>query len=197
MPYVRCPECVLRFYSAAQRDSCPRCDTELWVKADGGPRAVYSEHVREAQQAARMGTWEWDVEGDRVLWSPELYRLYGHDPDERVASYEGFLERLHPADRLRVSTVIEHAVRDRHRFVIIHRIVRPDGERILEGRGHYAPARPGVPARLVGTAVDITDDPDSRDRLNRDAAAQAASGLEAGRPAKPRQRPLRTRLGDV
>ena len=33
-----------------------------------------------AQQITHICSWEWDVATNRVLWSYELYRIYGLEP---------------------------------------------------------------------------------------------------------------------
>ncbi len=39
--------------------------------------AANEAKLAEAQQIARMGSWEWEIASDRVTWSDELYRIYG------------------------------------------------------------------------------------------------------------------------
>src|SRR5687767_9084048 len=52
--------------------------------------------LAEAQRIARIGSWEWDVEGDRITSSAELGELYGLGPDDFPETYRGFLELVHP-----------------------------------------------------------------------------------------------------
>jgi PAS domain-containing protein len=42
--------------------------------------AANEAKLAEAQQIARMGSWEWEIASDRVTWSDELYRIYGVTP---------------------------------------------------------------------------------------------------------------------
>ena len=37
--------------------------------------------LAEAQALAHIGSWEWDIAGDRVTWSNELYRIYDLQPE--------------------------------------------------------------------------------------------------------------------
>src|SRR6266480_6610649 len=64
-------------------------------RAEEALRSSEASLVR-SQQIARLGSWEWDIPANEVTWSDELHRLYGSTPDEFEASYEGFLERVHP-----------------------------------------------------------------------------------------------------
>ncbi len=72
-----------------------------------------SEHaLAEAQRLARIGSWEWEVQVDRVVWSDELFRIYGIDPDGFDAHYDGYVEHIHPDDRGLVQQEIDRALRD-------------------------------------------------------------------------------------
>jgi two-component system, sensor histidine kinase and response regulator len=101
--------------------------------------------------------WDWDVVTDRVTWSQELYDLYGLEPREFRASYQAFLERVHPADRDRVSRIIGQAMRDGQSFDFEHRLVRPDGSvRVLRARGAVERAPDGRVFRMHGSSQDVT-----------------------------------------
>jgi PAS domain S-box-containing protein len=101
--------------------------------------------------------WDWDVVTDRVTWSEELYRLYGLEPREFRASYQAFMERVHPADRERVGQIVGQALRDGQPFEFEHRLVRPDGSvRMLHAAGAVERAVDGRVLRMHGTSVDVT-----------------------------------------
>jgi PAS domain S-box-containing protein len=114
--------------------------------------------LAEAQEVARIGSWEWDIATDRVMWSNELYRLYGLAPNAAEVTFETFLEHVHPDDRERVRHVVESAYRDRQPFTVDHRTVMADGYvRWLHGRGRVIVGETGAPVRMVGTAQDVTE----------------------------------------
>jgi PAS domain S-box-containing protein len=68
--------------------------------------------LSQAQQMAHLGSWHWDIAGNTVAWSDELYHMYGLDRESFPATYEGFLERVHPDDRPLVSATIRRAIED-------------------------------------------------------------------------------------
>ena len=114
--------------------------------------------LREAQQLARLGSWEWDVASDTVVWSEELYRIYGVTPGTFTATYEGFLERLHPDDRERVREIVGRAYRTGEPFEYEHRVVSPDGVvRLLHSRGRVETDDAGRVVRMMGTGQDVTE----------------------------------------
>lgn len=125
--------------------------------------------LAEAQHLARVGNWEWDIPTNTVVWSDELYRIFGLKPQAFGATYESFLERLHPDDRQRVSAVIEQAVASAGSFSHHHRVVLPDGRvRILHTRGAaVATGEDGRPVRMFGTAQDVTERREAEGQLKK------------------------------
>jgi diguanylate cyclase (GGDEF)-like protein/PAS domain S-box-containing protein len=127
--------------------------------------------LAEAQELAHVGSFEWNIEDDEVNWSDELYRIYGLEPRQFEATYEAFLERIHPDDRAAVDANIRRCVQKGEPFQMEERILRPDGEvRVLESRGYLAPGR-----RLVGVCRDVTE----LRALERERAEAAAREREA------------------
>jgi PAS domain S-box-containing protein len=112
----------------------------------------------EAQQLAHIGSWDWDIAGNQVTWSDELYRIYGLEPQQFRASYDGFIEWVHPEDRAAVDEIIQKAFEERQPFDFAHRIVRPDGEvRNIHARGKVMLDAAGRPIRMFGTGRDVTE----------------------------------------
>jgi PAS domain S-box-containing protein len=116
-------------------------------------------HLALALGAGGMGTWEWDIAGGRVSWSPEQERLCGLAPGSFDGTVEAYRARLHPEDAAGAWRRVEEALaaRAEHHHVQ-HRIVRPDGEvRWLESHGRFLYDASGRPLRLVGVSTDVTD----------------------------------------
>ncbi len=121
-------------------------------------RELNEAKLAEAQQIARLGSWEWEIATDRVTWSDELYRIYGVRPDRFSGSYGSNLDRVHADDRARVARVIETAVAERRPWSLDYRIVRPDGElRMIHARGEVVTDGQGRPAVVRGTCQDVTE----------------------------------------
>jgi len=121
--------------------------------------------LAEAQRIAHVGSWEWDVRGDRVTWSAELHRIHGIEPGEAELSYETFLARVHPEDRDRVDGIVRSSFETYEPFAFTHRAIRPDGTiRVLDSRGHVV-AEDGVIVRMAGTAHDVTERAEVEEQL--------------------------------
>jgi PAS domain S-box-containing protein len=122
------------------------------------------KQLSDAEKIAHLGCWEWDIVKNRVVWSDELYRIFGLVPQSVAVSYDFFLERVHPEDRQRVSDSVAQAVTGQQpNMAFEHRIVREDGTvRTLSAHAELVADGTGAPLRLTGTAQDITDGPGLR-----------------------------------
>lgn len=122
-------------------------------------RRLNEHQLARAQQLAKMGSWSWTVGTDRVVWSDEMYRIYGLSPETFAATFQGFLERVHPDDRSMAASSVRYALEHRTPFHHRERIVRPNGDvRVLDSMGECILDANGKPAQLVGLCRDITED---------------------------------------
>lgn len=116
------------------------------------------DQLAEAQDLAGLGVWEWDVRTNTVAWSRKLYEIYGLDPDSFGASFEGYLERVHPDDCERVKATVLQALEARDPMLFDERVVRPTGEiRYLTSVGRVEVDTRGEPVCMKGTCMDVTD----------------------------------------
>ncbi|HEY9856711.1 MAG TPA: PAS domain S-box protein, partial [Stenomitos sp.] len=122
-----------------------------------GPSRL-EEQLAEAQRLARLGSWERNLQANRVTWSDELFRIFGLRPQAFAPTYEAFLDRLHPEDRPRVRAIIDQAMSDHRPYAYDARVVCPDGAiRLIQARGKVDLDAGGQVARFLGTVQDVTD----------------------------------------
>ncbi|MEK6986016.1 MAG: MASE1 domain-containing protein [Candidatus Thermoplasmatota archaeon] len=136
--------------------------------------------LEQAQAIAHVGSWDWDIKGNRVAWSPELHRIFGVEPGARPVDYAAYLGILHPEERAMVDQTIQKAFQDHQPFAFDHRVVRPDGSlRWVHGEGRVEVVA-GAPVRMSGTAQDITERSEIRHVLEQTVRrfddAEAATG---------------------
>lgn len=151
-----------------------------WERAeDALARLEESEHaLAEAQRLARIGSWEWEVQADRVAWSDELFRIYGIDPAGFDGRYDDYLAHIHPDDRELVRHEIERALREPGPFRFEHRVIRPDGEvRTVDGRGRVVLGADGRVERMLGTTQDVTEQRAAERLLEHQALHDPLTGL--------------------
>jgi len=114
--------------------------------------------LEEANRLARLGHWEWDIVGDTLTWSDEIYRIFGVRPGEYAPSYEAFLCAVHPDDRGTVTAAVEKAINGEAPYDMQHRVVWPDGTvRVVHERGEVRRDGEGRPISMLGTVNDITE----------------------------------------
>jgi len=129
------------------------------------------EQLDFAQRAAGVGLWEWDLVSNQFTWSPELFRLYGLDPDKHRATAETWRRILHPDDLKAVEAQTEKVIAERTPFANDYRVVLPDGQiRWIRGQGSFDLDAKGHPIRMAGICVDHT----AQKRAELDAAASEA-----------------------
>lgn len=115
-----------------------------------------AEKLKEAQQIAQIGHWDWDVLTGHLSWSDNMYNIYGVDPKEGI-DYERFISLVHPDDRPHMQTSIEHAMQTEAFNDFFHRIITPAGiEKIMHARGEVIVDKNGKAKRMVGTGQDVT-----------------------------------------
>jgi PAS domain S-box-containing protein len=125
---------------------------------ENAERQKSEAQLAQAQQIARLGSWEWDIAKDKVSWSEEIRRLYGWRPEDVDFSMEKCLERVHPDDRQMVKEMLAESLRTHQPFKCDHRVVLPDGsQRIISGRAELVVNESGQPLKMIGTAQDVTD----------------------------------------
>jgi PAS domain S-box-containing protein len=123
------------------------------------------DRLNEAQQLARIGSWEWHIPENKIEWTDELYRLYGLERASSQASYEKYLQLIHPEDADFVNNQVQKAYQDHQPFDFFHRIIRPDGStRILHSRGTVLLNDEGAPVKMTGTAQDVTEKKQSEEK---------------------------------
>jgi diguanylate cyclase (GGDEF)-like protein/PAS domain S-box-containing protein len=127
--------------------------------------------LAEAQRIAALGSFEFDVPADEMVWSDELYRLLSLDP-ELTATPALFVSMVHPEDRPAVSKAWDDATRRGTPFDLLCRLRVTDAQlRWVHARGVCELADDGTVARLAGTVRDNTE------RVEAERVRQAAESL--------------------
>jgi PAS domain S-box-containing protein len=124
--------------------------------------------LEEAQRIANVGHYSWNLIENRVIWSAEVYRIYGLDSRRGTIDLAKVSEMIHPEDRELVFRAAEEALQSGTPADIEHRLVRPDGEvRTIHSVGTVKRDSSGRPYEMFGTVQDITERKRSEEALKR------------------------------
>ena len=114
--------------------------------------------LNNAQKMANIGSWHFDIEKGKLIWTNEVYGIFGHDPQEFAPTYEAFLESVHPVDKERVDKTYTNSIKNNLPYDIIHRIMRPNGEvRIVHEMSENITDETGRTIHSFGMVHDITE----------------------------------------
>ncbi|GAC1622630.1 MAG: hypothetical protein NVS9B10_06820 [Nevskia sp.] len=121
-----------------------------------------AEELREAQSIGGMGSWRYELDERRLVWSDEVYRIYGQTPETFDQTFEGMLRQVPPEDRHLLENALAEALQKTDLIEFYHRIRRPDGAlRRVRLRGH----RVEHENLIAGTVQDVTDEHDAAERM--------------------------------
>jgi PAS domain S-box-containing protein len=122
--------------------------------------AESEQRLARAQEIAHLGSWELDLVNNDLTWSDEVYRIFGLQPQEFGATYEAFLEAVHPDDRAAIDAAYSGSLREgRDTYEIEHRVVRKStGEiRYVHEKCEHFRDDTGRIVRSMGMVHDITE----------------------------------------
>lgn len=122
-------------------------------KAEATLRASESA-LNHAQEVAHLGSWELDIDRDRLVCSAESYRLFGVTPGTPLGSGH-FFERIHPDDRGAVTAAWKAALAGAP-YDIEHRILADGRTLWVHGRAEVTFDSTGKAVHALGTVQDIT-----------------------------------------
>jgi PAS domain-containing protein/DNA-binding CsgD family transcriptional regulator len=148
-----------------------------WIRELPGEDAREPETERRqalleaAEEIAEAGSWEWTPAESQLVWSDNLFRIFGLAPGAMVPTPDYVFAQTHPDDRDRVVAQVQ-ALRAQGRLrPLDYRILRPDRSvRHLRATLAVTEERDGEPYRLVGSVQDLT----SRLWAEREIAAHVA-----------------------
>ncbi|HEU5171829.1 MAG TPA: MASE1 domain-containing protein [Gemmatimonadales bacterium] len=139
------------------------------------------DQLRLALGAARMGSWFWSIEGNRLTWDDDLKRLYGLAPDDRVPSYDAFLQLVHPDDRSFVAESVRKALEEDGALDYEFRTVLPDGRvRWIADQGEVGRDAAGRPIYMTGVCMDVTERRLAEERLQQAHRMESVGRLAGG-----------------
>ncbi len=131
-----------------------------------------------AQNIASLGNWDWDIDKNSLYCSPQMYRIFGLPAEESQATYEVFLQRVHPDERDSVKDLVGKALEARKPYSIDYRITLPDGAcRNVHEQADVVHDGKGNPVSMQGTVQDITERINTEEKIRFLAYYDRLTGL--------------------
>lgn len=118
---------------------------------------LQEKQLRLALEAAHMGTWDWNIVTNELIYCQQLKQIFGFPPGTSHHNYTAFLNSVHLEDRDRVTQAITETIAQAKDYGLEFRIIRPDGKiKWLGNRGQVYYDSNAKPIRMMGIAIDIT-----------------------------------------
>ncbi|MFZ0695327.1 MAG: PAS domain-containing protein, partial [Alphaproteobacteria bacterium] len=134
-----------------------------------------------AEHIARVGSWNWNIVTNELIWSDEMCRMFGYTPGTFTDVYQGWMVCVHPDDQKRVQEAIDAAVAGLKPYDIEYPIVGRDGaQRIIHAKGVIFCDESGKPVRMVGTCHDTTERKTAEDQIRQLQKMEAVGKLTGG-----------------
>ena len=139
------------------------------------------DRLRLAPEAARIGIWTWDVAKHRFTCSSELEQIFGVARGASAGIEEAFFCLIHPEDRDEAREVVTRSIEQRSPYEMQFRYRHASGEtRWMLSRGNVCPDSSGLPGRVVGMGIDITDQKRSEEQLRHTQKLESLGVLAGG-----------------
>ncbi len=114
--------------------------------------------VSSAARIAGMGSWEYDIAHDRLVWDDETIHIFGIERHAFAGNAAAFLDLVHPDDRKAFQATQAEALASSGITEMEFRIVRPDGKvRQVYYRGQVTRHDDGKPVQCTGMIMDVTE----------------------------------------
>ena len=136
------------------------------------------ERMRLAQQAAKIGSFERNMQTGEGIWSAETEEMFGLQPGQGPKSIEEFLNLIHPEDRPHVQNLLDESIATGS-TVGEWRVIWPDGSvHWIDGRWKVFKDEQGRPLRAIGIDADITERKFAEETLRASVAREHAHAKE-------------------
>jgi len=142
---------------SAARDITEKRHAEAAMRASEAAAVQSREQLLSVSEMAHIGHFTVDFATQKVVWTPEFYRIAGYEPHTVVPSIEEGRKSIHPEDREAVEVAIQTAIQARITTRVHNRVVRPSGElRHCLATFHGLRSPEGHPC-VMGLVQDLTE----------------------------------------
>jgi len=146
-----------RYWSISRMNTALRLQVAERTRVEEALRKSEGNLTR-AEKIAKLGNWQWNIATNELIWSDEVYRIYGLDPLKDKPSYAVVVQTVAPECRDRFVSAVENAVQQGAPFDGEYRMIGLDGsERYTHTIGEVLRGKDGRPVTMFGIVQDITE----------------------------------------
>jgi PAS domain S-box-containing protein len=139
-------------------DISERKQAEEELKKSEQAKSELSEKLNEAQHIAMIGSWEWDLQTNKVWWSDETYLIFGVSSLDYTPGFDTNGKFIHPDDLDKYQKSFEHSLQTNEPLDAEIRLNSGDGMlKYCQAKGKIISDIKGKKLRFVGTIMDITE----------------------------------------
>jgi len=113
--------------------------------------------LREAQRVAHIGSFNMDLQNNKITISEEVFKILKIDPEKFDRDFDAIKDLFHPEDKEFVLTALDNAIRNKTFLDIEHKALLKDKTEIfidVKAKPFYD--KSNKPQKLIGTMMDIT-----------------------------------------
>jgi PAS domain S-box-containing protein len=145
-------------------------------------RTESEARLRLALDAAQMGTWDWNISTNEIVYSDQLGLVFGLPRGTSHPTYEAFLSAVHPEDRESLEKAVTRALKEGVDYGTEFRVIGPDGSlRWVGNKGQVLFDQTRKPRRMLGVLMDITDRKQAEETLRQQYLKERLVATIAGR----------------
>ena len=147
------------------RDADGRIIGVIGVARDITDRKEAEEALRKSRErldlalvSARMASFDWDIVGNKRIWSDGVHALLGTQPETFTGAAGEFFQAIHPEDQSAVQAALVRAVETTSAYETEYRAVWPDGSvHHIAARGKVHRDDAGRAVQMTGVCWDVTE----------------------------------------
>ncbi|MCA9735791.1 PAS domain S-box protein [candidate division KSB1 bacterium] len=146
------------------------------------------KNLHRAHQIANLGNWNWDVKSGTLIWSKEIYDIFGVEKDFEL-TYDSIVARIYPEDHHANQAFVNHLLDKGVTSEFEFRIIHSDGTiRYISQIAEVRKDDEGSIQQIFGIMQDITNRKESEERLRQSEAKYrtivetASEGIVVAKP---------------